>query len=233
VLCYFVFLGAFLYQIGFLGNWLVPKGIDDGAGSSLMPAIGIDLLLLSLFAIQHTIMARHGFKRAWTKVFPRSMERSLFVLLASLILLLINWQWVPLPESVWNVEGGGAILLIGICAFGWITVLVSTFLINHFDLCGLRQVWLHFRGVEYTEVPFVEGVVYRWVRHPIMLGFIIAFWATPHMTQGHLLFAIVTTVYILVGVHLEEKTLGAVLGDDYQDYRRRVSMILPWKPKAK
>lgn len=230
---YLVFLAAFLYQVGFVSNLWVPKGIDDGAVATLTWALGVNLGLLSVFAIQHTIMARDRFKVVWTKVVPKAIERSIFVLVTSLILLLINWQWVPLPETVWNVDGAGAMILHGICALGWVIVLLSTFLICHFDLFGLRHVWLYFQGEQYTSVPFKEGYVYSWVRHPIMLGFIIAFWAAPHMTEGRLLFASVTTIYILFGVRLEEMTLQGSLGDHYQDYRRRVSMIVPWPPKAK
>ena len=230
---YLIFLGTFLYQIGFVSNLWVPKGIDGGATTSLPYALGVNLALLSLFAIQHTIMARDAFKAVWTQKIPGAIERSVFVLVTSLLLLLINWQWVPLPDTVWNITGAGAMVLHGVCALGWVIVLLSTFLINHFDLFGLRQVWLAFRGEQYTAVPFKEGHVYSWVRHPIMLGFIIAFWAAPHMTEGRLLFAVVTTLYILVGVRLEEITLQASLGDHYRDYRKRVSMIVPWPPRAK
>jgi len=231
VLSYSVFFAAFLYEIGFVGNFWVPKGIDDGAASSATWALGVNLVLLGLFAVQHTIMARHAFKSVWTRVVPRAIERSIFVLLSSLLLLLLSWQWVPLSESVWDVEGFGAGVLNGVCVLGWALVFVSTFLINHFDLLGLRQVWLFFRGVEYAEVPFKEGYFYGWVRHPIMLGFILAFWGAPHMTQGHLLFAAVTTIYILIGIRFEERTLGSVLGDDYQEYRKRVPLIVPWPPR--
>jgi protein-S-isoprenylcysteine O-methyltransferase Ste14 len=233
VISYLVFFATFLYQIGFVSNLWVPKGIDDGTASTLTWALGINLGLLSLFAIQHTIMARNGFKSAWVKIIPKAIERSIFVLVTSLLLLLINWQWVPLSGSIWNVGGTGAVILNGVCALGWLIVLLSTFLISHFDLFGLRQVWFFFRGEQYTDVPFKEGNIYSWVRHPIMLGFIIAFWAAPHMSEGRLLFAAVTTIYILVGVRFEEATLQASLGDHYQDYRKRVSMIVPWPPKGK
>jgi len=231
VLSYSVFFAAFLYEIGFVSNLWVPKGIDEGTASSTARALGINLVLLGLFAIQHTIMARHAFKAVWTRVVPRAIERSIFVLLSSLLLLLLSWQWVPLSETVWDVQGVGAGVLNGVCVLGWTLVFLSTFLIDHFDLFGLRQVWLFFRGVEYSKVPFKEGRVYGWVRHPIMLGFIIAFWTAPHMTQGRLLFAAVTTIYILVGIRFEERTLRAALGDDYQEYRKRVSMIVPWPPR--
>ena len=234
VLCYVVFFASFLYQIGFVANRWVPKGIDDGTVISPLHAAGIDILLLSLFAIQHTIMARLTFKRWWTTIVPQPIERSVFVLLASLLLLLMNWQWRPLPEIVWHVDStAGRLLLYAAACAGWGMVLYSTFLINHFDLFGLRQVWHYFSGREYTPVRFKETVLYQWVRHPLMLGFIVAFWATPDMTQGHLLFAVVTTVYVLVAIQIEERTLLAIHGDEYQQYRERVSMILPMRPKAK
>jgi protein-S-isoprenylcysteine O-methyltransferase Ste14 len=233
VLCYAIFLCAFLYQIGFVSNLLVPKSIDDGAVLRPLYAASIDVVLLSLFAIQHTIMARLAFKRWWTTIILPPVERSVFVLLSSLLLLLMNWQWKPLPDVVWHVENSiGQGLLYATAAFGWGLVLYATFLINHFDLFGLRQVWLYYRGQEYTPVRFKETVLYQWVRHPLMLGFIIAFWATPEMTQGHLLFAIVTTVYTLVAIHIEERTLVALHGDEYQRYQTRVSMIVPMPPKS-
>ncbi len=230
--CYVIFFGTFLYQIGFLANLLVPKAINTGTVIPAWHATGINIVLLSLFAIQHTIMARINFKRWWTNIIPVSIERSVFVLLSSLILLLINWQWRPLPEVVWNAENTiGRYLWYAAFMAGWGLVLYSTFLINHFDLFGLRQVWLYYRGQENVPVRFKETVLYQWVRHPIMLGFIIAFWATPKMTQGHLLFAVVTTAYILVGIQVEERTLRAIHGDEYQRYQARVSMIVPMPPK--
>jgi methanethiol S-methyltransferase len=234
VLCYVVFFGTFLYQIGFVANLWVPKAIDGGAVIPPLQAAGIDVVLLSLFAIQHTIMARLAFKRWWTTIIPPAIERSVYVLVASLLLLLMNWQWKPLPESVWHVENSiGRPVLWAISAAGWGLVLYATMLINHFDLFGLRQVWLYYKGREYTPVHFKEAVLYQWVRHPLMLGFFIAFWATPDMTRGHLLFAAVTTAYVLVAIHIEERTLVAIHGDDYRQYQRRVSMILPMRPKAK
>ena len=233
VLSYVVFFFTFLYQIGFVEGMVVPKAMNDGAVVSVAHAVVINLVLLSLFAIQHTIMARLVFKRWWTKIVPKPIERSVYVLLASLLLLLMNWQWGPLPKHIWHVQGsGGRMALYAVSFAGWGLVLYATFLINHFDLFGLRQVWLYFKGREYTEVEFKETVLYGWVRHPIMLGFIIAFWATPDMTQGHLLFAAVTTAYILVGIQVEERTLLALHGEDYEQYRQRVSMIIPMPPKA-
>jgi len=233
VLCYVVFFATFLYQIGFVANLVVPKAIDDGVALSALHAAVIDVVLLSLFAIQHTIMARLAFKRWWTPIVSQPVERSVFVLLASLLLLLMNWQWQPLPELVWHVENAlGRFLLFAVSFAGWGLVLYATFLINHFDLFGVRQAWLYYSGHEYTPVRFKETVLYRWVRHPLMLGFIIAFWATPDMTQGHLLFAAVTTAYVLVAIQIEERTLVAIHGDDYRRYQGRVSMILPMRPKS-
>ena len=233
VLSYGAFFFTFLYQIGFVEGMVVPKAMNDGTVISVARAVVINLVLLSLFAIQHTIMARLVFKRWWTKIVSEPIERSVFVLLTSLLLLLMNWQWSPLPEHIWHVQGsGGRAALYAVSFAGWGLVLYATCLINHFDLFGLRQVWLYFKGREYTKVQFKETVLYKWVRHPIMLGFIIAFWATPDMTQGHLLFAAVTTAYILVGIQVEERTLLALHGEDYRRYRERVSMIIPMPPKA-
>ena len=231
VVCYVVFLVTFLYQIGFVAGVVVPKNIDDGAVVSQFQAIAINVVLLGLFAIQHTIMARLAFKRLWKLIVPEPIERSVFVLVSSLLLLLMNWQWKPMPEIVWQIDSNfGRILLYVIAAVGWGIVLYATFLINHFDLFGLRQVWLYFNKVEYTTVKFEETVLYRWMRHPLMFGFIIAFWATPFMTQGHLLFAVVTTAYILMAIQVEERTLIAIHGDEYRRYQRRVSMIIPMMP---
>lgn len=231
---YILFLFTFLYQIGFLTGLLVPKSINDGIVISKFDSIWINILLLSLFAIQHTIMARLSFKRWWTKIVPESIERSIFVLVTSLLLLLMNWKWQPMPEVVWQVDNTTLRYLVYSVSFvGWGIVLYSTFLTNHFDLFGLRQVWLHFRNQSYTEMPFKESLFYRWVRHPLMLGFIIAFWATPDMTQGHLLFTVVTTAYIFFGIQFEERTLLAIHGDEYQQYRKRVSMIIPRPPGTK
>jgi protein-S-isoprenylcysteine O-methyltransferase Ste14 len=232
VVTYAIFFGTFLYQIGFVEGMVVPKAMNDGVTSLITQAIAINLGLLSLFAIQHTIMARLSFKKWWTQVVPEPIERSIFVLLASLLLLLLNWQWRPMPEHVWHIEGDlGRNALYGVSLAGWGLVLYATFVINHFDLFGLRQVWLYFKGQEYKPVEFKQTVLYSWVRHPIMLGFLIAFWATPDMTQGHLLFALVTTAYVVIGVNIEERTLLALHGEDYRQYRRRVSMLIPMPPK--
>ena len=227
---YAFFFGTFVYLIGFVGNWLVPKSIDGGTpAASVGSAIAIDVLLLGLFAVQHTIMARPAFKAWWTRYVPWSVERSTFVLFSTALLALMAWQWRPLPTVVWRVENGGlAALLSGVSLAGWGIVLIATFLIDHFELFGLRQTVL-FALARTAEGPaFKERLFYRWVRHPLMLGFLIAFWSTPVMTQGHLLFAVVTTAYILVAVQIEERTLVHLHGDRYRDYQRRVSMLLPF-----
>ncbi|MCC6682067.1 MAG: isoprenylcysteine carboxylmethyltransferase family protein [Phycisphaeraceae bacterium] len=232
VVCYVVFLYAFLYAIGFLGNRVVPKSIDSGPESSLALSLVVNLILLGLFAVQHTIMARPAFKRWWTKIVPAQVERSTFVLFASLLLLLLYWQWRPLPGVIWSVQQPTAqTLLWGIFFLGWLIVLLSTYMVDHFDLFGLRQVWLYFRGREYHHPRFQTKSLYRCIRHPIMLGFIVAFWATPHMTVGHLLFAVATTGYILIGIQFEERDLVNYLGKDYDDYRHRVPMLIPFSKK--
>ncbi len=230
--CYVVFLGSFLYAIGFVGDWIVPKTIDSTAATTspiaLSSALLIDVTLLGAFAIQHSVMARPGFKAIWTRIVPRALERSTYVLLSSLLLALICWQWRPLPAVVWNVAARTPYLLLAaLAASGWLIVLLSTFMINHFDLFGLRQVYLRMRGRDYSPPNFVQRALYRVVRHPIMLGFIIAFWATPHMSIGHLLFALATTGYILIGIQFEERDLLSSHGPEYAAYRARVPMLLP------
>ena len=227
IVSYAVFLVSFLYALGFLGNYLVPKSIDAGSPMNLSKAIVVDLLLLGLFAIQHSIMARPAFKQWWAKIFPVACQRSTYVLLSSLILLLLFWQWRPMPMPVWQINGIAAWLLIGVYWLGWLIVLASTFMIDHFDLSGLRQAFFALRGAEVPGQSFKTPLLYKIVRHPIMLGFLLVFWATPEMTAGHLLFAIVTTAYILVGLRFEERDLIAQFGATYQQYRGRVPMLLP------
>lgn len=232
VVAYLVFLVSVVYAIGFMGNIIVPKSIDSGPESGFAQSLIVNLVLLGLFAVQHTIMARPAFKRWWTKIVPEPVERSTFVLVSSLLLFLIFWQWRPMTGVIWNVQNPAAsYFLWGVFWLGWATVLLSTYLINHFDLFGLRQVWLHMAGKEYEHVKFQTTGLYKHLRHPIMLGFIIAFWATPHMTAGHLLFAAATTAYILIGVRFEEHDLVHFLGKDYEDYRRRVPMLVPFTKK--
>ncbi len=225
---YLIFLVAALYAIGFFGNLIVPKTIDTGSEGSVIGALFVDTLLLGLFAIQHSVMARPTFKRWWTTIIPRTIERSTYVLCASLLLLLLYWQWRPIPNTVWDVgHTAGGVLLQVIYLVGWVIIFLSTFLINHFDLFGLRQVYVNWRARQYTSLGFKTPALYKVVRHPLMLGFLVAFWATPHMTVGHLIFSLATTGYILIGIHLEERDLLAVYGDTYRRYQQRVSMLLP------
>lgn len=231
--CYGAFFVTILYLIGFSGDLLVPKSVDSGSPGPGASAVLIDLLLIGLFGIQHSIMARPGFKRWWTRIVPKPIERSTFVLITSLLLWLLFWQWRPIPSVIWRIDHASArIILTGLFFVGWGLVFYSSFLIDHFDLFGVRQVYLHLRGREYTHSPFKTPPLYRLVRNPLMLGFIIAFWATPVMTSGHLLFSIGMTAYIFIGVAFEERDLMGFLGEDYQRYRARTPMLLPW-PRIK
>lgn len=230
---YLIFLATFLYSIGFVGNLLVPKSIDSGTSGSIGLAILTNVILLSIFAVQHSVMARPAFKKWWTKLVPEPIERSTYVLLSSLALALIFWQWQPMDGAIWDIQNSaGRNVMWALFWLGWLIVLISTYLINHFDLFGLRQVYLFMKGREYTHPTFKTPFLYKLVRHPIMLGFIVAFWATPYMSSAHLLFAIITTAYIIVALQFEERDLVSFHGDAYTEYKQKVSMILPI-PKKK
>lgn len=228
VACYALFLFSFLWAVGFIGGLAVPVTLDgtptQGPWTSLLADVG----LLAVFAVQHSVMARASFKRAWTKVVPRSIERSTYVAFSSLALALLCWQWRPIAGAVWQLEGAAATIATGVRWAGWGIVLLSTFMISHFDLFGLRQVYLHARGVDYRELPFTSRGFYALVRHPLQTGFLVVFWSTPTMTRGHLLFAVGCTLYILAALRLEERDLVAAFGSAYAEYRRRVPMLFPW-----
>ena len=228
-LSYVIFLGTFLYAVCFVGNFGVPATLDGAARGPLGVAFAVDAGLLALFAVQHSVMARKWFKEWWTRFVPGPLERSTYVLFSSLALILLFWQWRPLGGVVWAVEDPvGRVVLRALFAFGWGLVLVSTFLINHFDLFGLRQVWLYLLGRPYTTLRFATPGPYRLVRHPLYVGWFFAFWMTPQMTLAHLLFSVATTAYILLAIQFEERDLVREHGETYESYRRNVPMLVPF-----
>jgi protein-S-isoprenylcysteine O-methyltransferase Ste14 len=228
IICYVIFFGTFLYSIGFVGNLFVPKSIDSTPVGPLGQALLINAVLLGIFAIQHSVMARPGFKRWWTRFVPQPVERSTYVLFSSLALILLFAYWQPIGGVIWQVQDpAGQAVINGLCLLGWGLVLVATFLINHFDLFGLNQVWLYLRKKGDHVPAFVTPGLYRFVRHPIYVGFLFAFWATPVMTAAHLFFALLTTAYILIGIRLEERDLVAFYGARYSEYKRQVPMLVP------
>ena len=228
VACYGVFLATFLYAVGFIGNLVVPKTMDSPARTPFLYALGIDVLLLGIFAVQHSVMARPWFKRAWTRIVPEPAERSTYVLLSSLALIALFAFWQPLGGTIWNIENPtGRLVMYQLFGLGFGVVLIATFLINHFDLFGLRQVWLYLTGQPYTELTFRTPLFYKYIRHPLYVGWFMAFWFTPTMTGAHLLFAVMTTAYILLAIRWEENDLIASHGESYIRYRGSVPMFLP------
>jgi methanethiol S-methyltransferase len=229
VIAYGFTLVALLYLIGFVGNLIVPKSIDSGTAGPLLQSVVVDTILIGLFAIQHSVMARQGFKRWWTRIVPPSVERSTYVLLTSFVLLLLYWQWQPISPIVWSVQNSAATALLdGVFWLGWIVLVAITFLISHFELFGLSQVFKRLFGKQPSDAKFRAPLLYRYVRHPIYLGVLLAVWATPFMTAGHLLFSVMITGYILIGIQLEEHDLILQFGDQYRHYRRHAAMIVPF-----
>ncbi len=227
VVSYIIFFATFLYCIGFVGDIFVPKSMDSAPATSFGIALLANLGLLGIFALQHSIMARPAFKKWWTRIVPETLERSTYVLFSSLALIALFAFWQPMGGIIWNVtDPVGQAILYGLFGFGWLLVLVATFLINHFDLFGLRQVWLHLRGKKYTKLKFSTPWLYKFVRHPLYIGWFFAFWATPTMTAAHLVFAVMTTVYILIAIPLEERDLEKAL-PEYKSYRQHVPMLIP------
>lgn len=232
VIAYLVAFASIVYAIGFVGNYWVPKSIDNGPVAPLGEALTVNILLLGLFAVQHSTMARRGFKKAWTAIVPEPIERSTYVLVSGLVLWLLFWQWRPITDEIWRVDNAiGSTLLQTVYFLGWGIMFLSTFLISHTDLFGLKQVHNYWLGKETTAPELMTPSLYKAVRHPIYFGLILAFWATPVMTLGHLLFAVATTGYILIGIFLEERDLVATFGESYEAYRKRVSMLIPWPPR--
>jgi methanethiol S-methyltransferase len=227
IVCYVAFLGTFLYAVGFLGNFGVPKSIDSRAEIPFAQALAINAALLGLFAVQHSVMARQWFKALWTRIVPVPVERSTYVLFSSLALIVLFWKWEPMGGTIWNFEiGAGRMVLNTLFAIGWLTVLATTFLIDHFDLFGLSQVWAYLQKRAYKAPGFRTPGVYRFVRHPLYVGWLLVFWSAPKMTAAHLVFAIATTAYILVAIQFEERDLARIHGE-YAEYRKRVPMLVP------
>lgn len=233
LVCYAIFFLTFLYAIGFVMGFEVPKAIDTGAAGPLAPSLAVDAVLLGVFAIQHSVMARPAFKRWWTRFVPPAVERSTYVLLASLALVLVYWGWRPLPQVIWSVQGPWRDVIFAVAWAGWAIVLASTFLISHFDLFGLLQVWAFGSGKGAPDPSFRTPLFYKVVRHPLYAGFIIAFWAAPTMSLGHLVFSAATTAYILIAIQFEERDLVGAFGEVYVRYQKRVSMIVPWPPSSR
>ncbi len=229
LISYLVFLATLLYAIGFVGNFVVPMSIDTGPVGPVGQALIVNILILGLFAVQHSVMARQEFKAWWTQFVPMPVERATYVMLSNLIMILLFWQWRPMAGEIWSVDNAfGAAVLVGLYFAGWVVLVVGTFNVGHFDLFGMNQVYCYLRGKERGPNVFKTPGLYKAVRHPIMLGWIIIFWATPRMTVGHLLFAVVTTVYILIAIKIEERDLVGWFGQTYEDYRRKVPMLVPF-----